>query len=104
MYQEDVLVQDESIDGYPLIISHPDPERRVNKEEILRVLKRAADDDRFIAQLTHRGSETLEDYDLSAEAKAALLSGDIGWVEKHVGELDAHLSTWLWCRLEQEIW
>jgi hypothetical protein len=54
--------------------------------------------------LTHGGSEALEDYDLSAEAKAALLSGDIGWVEKHVGELDAHLSTWLWCRLEQEIW
>jgi hypothetical protein len=43
-------------------------------------------------------------YDLSDEAKAALLSGDINWIEDRVGKLDARLRTWLDCRLQQEIW
>jgi hypothetical protein len=58
----------------------------------------------FIAALTHGGSEALEGYHLTAEAKAALLSGDIRWIEANVGKLSKRRQTWLWCRLGQEIW
>ena len=100
MLQEDVLVLDDLV----VAPTHPDYDRDADKGEVLRVLERAAEDDRFIAQLTHRGSEALQDYNLTWEAKAALLSGDIGWIEALVGKLDARLRTWLDCRLQQEIW
>lgn len=76
----------------------------LTRKEILRVLDRAAGDNDFIAQLTYWGSEALQGYYLNSEAKAALLSGDIRWIEAHVGKLDARSSTWLQCRLQQEIW
>ncbi|MGD8595920.1 MAG: hypothetical protein PVJ26_02770 [Anaerolineae bacterium] len=72
--------------------------------EILRVLDRAAQDNSFIAELTYRGSKALEGYKLTLKAKAALLSGDIRWIEARVGKLDAQLRTRLDCRLQQEIW
>jgi hypothetical protein len=75
-----------------------------HKEAIMKVLKRATDDPAFIAQLTYQGSKALSGYNLTLEEKAALLSGDINWMEAHVGKLDERLDTWLWCRLQQEIW
>ena len=81
-----------------------DNSRDVEAREILKVLKRAAADDNFIAQLTEHGSKALRRYDLSRRARAALLSGDIRWVEARVGKLNARLRTWFDCRLQQEIW
>jgi hypothetical protein len=78
--------------------------RDTQKDTILRVLARAAEDDDFIARLTDQGSRALHGYNLSTEAKAALLSGDIAWVEARVGRLSARLRTWFDCRLQQEIW
>jgi hypothetical protein len=78
--------------------------RDIEAREILRVLKRAAADDHFIARLTEQGSKALRKYDLSRRAKAALMSGDIRWVEARVGKLNARLRTWFDCRLQQEIW
>lgn len=75
-----------------------------NKETLEAVLDRAASDPAFIAQLTHQGSKALQDYDLTSEEKAALLSGDINWIESHIGKLDDRLKQWLLCRLQQEIW
>lgn len=83
------------------VVSFWEPDSR---DEVLRVLDRAADDPAFVAQLTYQGSEVLKDYHLTTEAKAALLSGDVKWIEGHVGKLDERLMTWLWCRLGQEIW
>jgi hypothetical protein len=74
------------------------------KEGLVGVLERAASDPDFIARLTYQGSKALQDYDLTLEEEAALLSGDINWIEAHVGKLDERLSTWLWCRLQQETW
>lgn len=74
------------------------------RQEMLRVLERAAEDDDFIALLTYRGSEALRDHDITLEEKAALLSGDIRWIEARVGRLSARLRTWPECRLQQEIW
>jgi hypothetical protein len=72
--------------------------------EMLRVLERAAADNAFIADLTYRGAQALEGYKLTLQAKAALLSGDIRWIEARLGKLSARLRTWLDCRLGQEIW
>jgi hypothetical protein len=80
------------------------PQEQESNGEILKVLDRAAEDNGFIAELTHRGSKALEGYKLTLKAKAALLSGDIRWIEARVGKLDARLRTWLDCRLQQEIW
>lgn len=74
------------------------------RNDVLRVLRRAADDPDFIAQLTYWGSEAIAGYDLTWQEKAALLSGDIEWIRRRVGKLDEQLETWLWCRLGQEIW
>jgi len=74
------------------------------RSELRRVLERAADDPGFIAQLTEQGSKALAGYNLTFEEKAALLCGDIRWIEARLGKLNKRLSTWLWCRLQQEIW
>jgi len=76
----------------------------VNHEELVRVLVRAADDNGFISRLTHDGEEALRPYSLTWREKAALLSGDIRWLEARLGKLNARLRTWPECRLQQEIW
>jgi hypothetical protein len=76
----------------------------IEAKEILKVLRRAAADDKFIARLTDQGSRALREYNLSRKAKAALMSGDIRWVEARVGKLNAQLRTWFDCRLQQEVW
>ena len=101
MFQGHVLVRDEPV-AIPWI--RPGHGRDIHRAEVLRVLERAAQDDSFIAHLTYRGDEALQGYDLTWQEKAALLSGDVGWIEAHVGKLDARLRTWLDCRLQQEIW
>jgi len=78
--------------------------KHLARRGILDVLDRASQDDRFIAQLTHRGSKALSQYDLTWQERAALLSGDIRWIEAHVGKLKTRQRTWLECRLQQEIW
>jgi len=78
--------------------------QRESDDEMRRVLERAARDNSFIAELTHRGAKALEGYKLTMQAKAALLSGDIRWVEARLGKLNDRLRIWLDCRLAQEIW
>jgi hypothetical protein len=100
MLQENVWVQNPTAAPAALPVHDPD----INVEEIVRVLVRAAEDNRFIAHLTYQGDEALQDYDLTWREKAALLSGDLGWIEAHLGKLNARLRTWPDCRLQQEIW
>ena len=99
MFQENVLVQER-----PALALRISLDQGIESRELVRVLERAAEDDAFIAQLTYHGSAALQEYRLSSEAKAALLSGDVGWIEACVGKLDRRLRTWLDCRLQQEIW
>jgi hypothetical protein len=75
-----------------------------SSRDVLKVLDKAADDDNFIAVLTHRGSQALETYHLTAEAEAALLGGDLRWIRANIGQPSERQQTWLWCRLGQEIW
>jgi hypothetical protein len=74
------------------------------KKAILEVLARAADDHKFLARLAEDPAKALAEYDLTLEEKAALASGDLRRIESWVGKLDRRLSTWVWCRLQQEKW
>jgi hypothetical protein len=74
------------------------------KEAILEVLARAADDQKFLARLAADPAKVLKEYNLTLEERAALASGDLRRIESWVGKLDKRLSTWIWCRLQQEKW
>ena len=74
------------------------------KEAILAVLARAADDHKFLARLAEDPAKVLKEYNLTSEERAALASGDLRRIESWVGKLDKRLSTWIWCRLQQEKW
>jgi formate/nitrite transporter len=71
---------------------------------VLEVLAKARDDGGFLARLAENPAEVLKDYDLTSEEKAALVSGDIRWLESKLGKLDEPLKTWLNTRLTQEKW
>ncbi len=74
------------------------------KEAILEILGRAADDHKFLARLAENPANALKEYQLTSEERAALASGDIKRIEAWCGKLDKRLSTWIWCRLQQEKW
>ena len=65
---------------------------------------KASVDQSFGASLLMKGSRVLSGFALSSEAKAAIVSGDIVWVEKLCGELTAEERDWLERRLQAEIW
>jgi len=71
---------------------------------LLDVLGRARDDAIFLAKMAENPTDVLKDYDLTQEGQAALVSGDIRWIESRLGTLDEPLRTWLTARLAQEKW
>jgi formate/nitrite transporter len=73
-------------------------------EALISVLARARDDTKFLAKLADNPNQALKTYNLTPEAKAALESGDVRWLESRVGMLDEPLRTWLTSRLSQEKW
>jgi DNA-binding NtrC family response regulator len=75
----------------------------VHKEEILRVLERAAVDTEFVYKLLHRWADALEEYDLTGPEKLALLTGDIEWIEEKVGPLTEKQKRWLQRPLSAEV-
>ncbi len=76
----------------------------MSSKAVMEVLERASCEDQFIAQLTEQGSKALEGYDLTREEEAALISGDIQWIENQLGKLSESKKVWLNCRLQQERW
>lgn len=82
----------------------PEVQQIVHKEEILKVLERAASDSDFIADLLYQGSEALEKYDLTGPERLAILTGDIEWIETQIGSLTPDQKKWLQQRLGAEIW
>jgi formate/nitrite transporter len=73
-------------------------------QALISVLAKARDDGTFLARLSESPDEALKGYNLTNEAKAALASGDLHWLESKVGFLDEPLRTWLTLRLSQEKW
>jgi DNA-binding NtrC family response regulator len=78
--------------------------RLIQKREVIRVLERTAKDAEFWDELMEKGSEALQGYRLTRQAKAAILSGDVEWIRKHVGELSDEQLTFIRKRLEREAW
>ena len=78
--------------------------RLIQKREVIRVLNRTAEDDIFWNDLMEVGSEALEEYKLSTEAKAAIVSGDLKWINEHIGELTQKQLMFIYRRLEREAW
>jgi hypothetical protein len=78
--------------------------KAANKHDILHVLERAADDPRFIASIVDKGSVALRDYNLTWQERAALVAGDIRWIEAHIGKLTDRQCTLLDCMLQREAW
>jgi len=73
----------------------PDEQTLIHKEEMLRVLDRAATDGDFVYRLQHRWADALDSYVLSNAEKLALLTRDIGWIEKYAGPLTAKQKRWI---------
>lgn len=76
----------------------------IEKREVMRVLNRTSEDEAFWNALMEHGSEALADYELSEEAKAAIVSGDLGWINAHIGELTQKQLMFIYKRLEREAW
>jgi DNA-binding response OmpR family regulator len=76
----------------------------IQKREVIRVLNRTAEDGIFWQDLMEVGSEALEEYQLSTAAKAAIISGDLKWINEHIGELTQKQLMFIYKRLEREAW
>ncbi len=79
-------------------------EKLIQKREVIQALNRTAEDWNFWTELMKNGSEALEGYQLSLEAKAAIVSGDLKWINEHVGELTQKQLMFMYKRLEREAW
>lgn len=86
------------------LIVETQKERLIQKEEVIRVLERAYQNEEFWRELMENGSEALKGYRLSNKAKAAILSGDLGWIRKNIGELTEEQLMFIYRRLEREAW
>ncbi len=76
----------------------------IHREEMLRMLERAAVDQNLVYDLMHCGADALSDFEFTNAEKLAILTADIEWIEKHVGELSAVQRKWLEARRNSEIW
>jgi len=86
------------------LITETHQERLIQKEEVIRVLERAYHDGEFWRELMENGSEALKEYRLTRKAKAAILSGDLEWIRKNIGELAEEQLLFIYKRLEREAW
>lgn len=59
----------------------------IQTREVLDVLNRAAEDEKFSRNIMENGFAALDNSTLKPRAKAAIISGDLEWLTKHVGEL-----------------
>jgi DNA-binding NtrC family response regulator len=78
------------------------PRPQIQAELVREVLAKASRDDGFGRSLLERGSRVLTGVAISPEAKAAIVSGDLAWIERECGELSAEERGWLDRRLGAE--
>jgi len=87
------------------VAQHALEEKRLaHKNAIMNILNRTAIDETFCKELLFSDTKTLEQYELNWTEKAALISGDIQFIEKKTGPLTPVQKCWLLHRLEAEIW
>jgi len=76
----------------------------IQKREVIEALNRTAEDGDFWRDLMENGTMALESYNLSGEARAAVASGDLKWINENVGELTQKQLMFIYKRLEREAW
>jgi FixJ family two-component response regulator/nucleotide-binding universal stress UspA family protein len=82
----------------------PEVQDLIHKEEMIKVLERAATDSEFFTNLLEYATDALDDYDLTGPEKLALLTGDVEWIEEAIGPLTRSQRRWLDLRRSAEIW
>lgn len=76
----------------------------IEKRELLSILDRTAEDMDFWRDLMENGPRVLQDYQLSSEAKAAIMCGDLGWFNRNIGELTQKQLMFISTRIGCEVW
>ncbi len=89
-------------DIYVHSISETD--RLIQKKEVLQVLDRTNEDQLFCHDLIKKGTEALSEYALSDEAKEAIATGDLDWINNNVGELTQKQLKYVFERTEKKDW
>lgn len=85
-------------------VTSSEESRLIQKEEVIRVLEQTLSDRAFWNNLMEQGSDVLAGFRLSMEAKAAIVSGDLDWIQRHVGPLTQEQLAFIYRRLEREAW
>ncbi len=57
----------------------------MSREAVLTVLERAAEDTSFFSLLAQDYATALKEYELTSEERVALSTGDVRWIESHIG-------------------
>jgi len=68
--------------------SVPEEQGLIHDEEILKILNRASHEPAFARDLRTREADALEEYNLTAAEKLALVTGDVEWFEQYMGALE----------------
>jgi DNA-binding NtrC family response regulator len=84
------------------ILSESEQKIVIQRQEVIRAIETASRDAEFEKRLDTGGA--LDGFQLSDDAKAAVISGDLSWIRRHVGELSKEQLSWIYRRLEREIW
>jgi len=82
----------------------PRQDPSIEKREVLKVLNRTSEDLWFSNLLMEQGSSALDQYTLSSQAKAAITSGNLRWINENIGELNQKQLMFVYRRLEKEAW
>jgi len=82
----------------------PEEQALVHREEMIKVLEKAASDGEFFTNLLEFATDALDEYDLTGPEKLALLTGDVEWIEEQIGPLTKSQRRWLDLRRSAEIW
>jgi ActR/RegA family two-component response regulator len=101
---EALLIQEEKAKKAETQKAETVEERLIQKREVSQILNRTAEDSDFWKDLMENGSIALEGYQLSTEARAAIVSGDLKWINENVGELTQKQLMFIYKRLEREAW
>jgi len=101
---EALAVQDEKAGKSEIKKAETEEEKLIQKREVSRALNRTAEDSDFWTDLMENGSSALQEYQLSSDAKAAIVSGDLKWINENVGELTQKQLMFIYKRLEREAW
>ena len=103
-YIEKPFTPDQIVEAVGKALPAGRPARELEADQVRAVLAQAAREPSFSARVQAEGTRVLTGYALSDPAKAAIVSGDIAWIEKECGELSPPERQWLQHRLEAEVW